>query len=117
MPRLVYGRAMATHTRVVLCTVPNDEVGARIARVLLEEHLVACVNLFPNVRSLYRFHGSVQDEREHLMLIKTRDDRYEALEKRIRELHPYDVCEVLALDVSAGSKPYLDWVLAETRDA
>lgn len=66
---------------------------------------------------MYRWNGAIQQEQEFLLVIKTRDDRYEKLEQRIRELHPYDVCEVLALEVMAGSKPYLDWVLAETRDA
>lgn len=107
----------STRTRVVFCTVPSEEVAVKIAHRVLEENLVACVNVLPRVRSLYRWNGSIQDEHELLLVIKTRDDRYEKLEQRIRELHPYDVCEVLALDVSAGSKPYLDWVLAETRDA
>jgi periplasmic divalent cation tolerance protein len=108
---------MATVTCVVLCTVPNEEVGVRIAHSLLEERLAACVNLLPQVRSLYRWNGAVQDDREQLLIIKTQRDRYEALEQRVRALHPYEVCEVLALDVSAGSAPYLDWVLQETRPA
>jgi periplasmic divalent cation tolerance protein len=108
---------MPTHSSVVLCTVPNEETGVRIARALLEEHLVACVNILPQVRSLYRFNGNIEDEQELLLVIKTRDDRYERLEQRIRDLHPYDVCEVIALPMSAGSKPYLDWILSETRDA
>jgi periplasmic divalent cation tolerance protein len=114
---LGYGARMATHTKVVLCTVPTDQVGERIARALLEENLAACVNILPGVRSLYRWQGAVQDEQELMLVIKTRHDRYEKLEQRLRELHPYDVCEVLAFDVAAGSKAYLDWVLAETRDA
>jgi periplasmic divalent cation tolerance protein len=108
---------MPTHTRVVFCTVPSEDVGVRIARALLEENLVACVNMLPQVRSLYRFNGNIEDERELLLVMKTRDDRYERLEERICELHPYEVCEVLALPVTDGSKAYLDWVLAETRDA
>jgi periplasmic divalent cation tolerance protein len=110
------GRA-STHTRVVLSTVPNEQVGEKIARALLEEHLVACVNIVPGVRSLYRWQGAIQDEQELLLVIKTRADRYEKLEQRLKELHPYDVCEVLAFDVAAGAKTYLDWILAETRDA
>jgi len=107
----------ATHTRVVLSTVPNEQVGEKIARALLEENLVACVNMVPGVRSLYRWQGNIQDEQEHLLVIKTRTDRYERVEQRLRELHPYEVCEVVAFDVIAGSKTYLDWILAETRDA
>jgi len=107
----------STHTRVVLSTVPNEQVGEKIARALLEENLVACVNMVPGVSSLYRWQGNIQDDRELLLVIKTRTDRYEKLEERLRELHPYEVCEVMAFDVAAGSKPYLDWILAETRDA
>jgi periplasmic divalent cation tolerance protein len=109
--------AGTTHTRVVLSTVPNAQVGERIARALLEENLVACVNMVPGVRSLYRWQGSIQDEQELMLVIKTRTDRYEKLEQRLRELHPYEICEVMAFDVVAGSKTYLDWILAETRDA
>ena len=99
----------------MLCTVPSAAVAEQLARVLLEERLVACVNVLPAVRSLYRWQGQVEDAEELLLVMKTAYDRYEALEARVRELHPYEVCEVLALDVAAGSAPYLDWVLAETR--
>lgn len=105
----------ATPVRVVLCTVPSEDVGVRIARQLVDEQLVACVNIVPGVRSIYRYQGKVEDDRELLLVMKTADDRLEALIPRVRELHPYDVCEVLALAVNAGSQPYLDWVLTETR--
>ncbi len=108
---------MPTHTLVVLSTVPDEQTGERIATALLEENLVACVNMLPGVRSLYRWQGALQKEQEWLLVIKTRGDRYDKLEQRLRELHPYEVCEILALDVARGSAPYLDWVLAETRDA
>jgi periplasmic divalent cation tolerance protein len=107
----------ATHTRVVLSTVPSEQVGEKIAQTLLEENLVACVNIVPGVRSMYRWQGSIQKDQEFLLVIKTRDDRYEKVEQRIRELHPYEICEVLALEVVAGAKSYLSWILAETRDA
>ena len=106
---------MITPVRVVLCTVPSEDDGVRIARQLLDEHLVACVNILPGVRSIYRYQGKVEDDRELLLVMKTADDRLGALVPRVRELHPYEVCEVLVLEVSAGSQPYLDWVLAETR--
>jgi periplasmic divalent cation tolerance protein len=106
---------MASEHRVVLCTVPNEQAGVSLARALVEERLVACVNIVPGVRSIYRFKGAVEDEQELLLVLKTSAARYQRLEQRIRELHPYDVCEVLALDVAAGSQPYLDWLSAETR--
>ena len=100
--------------RVVLSTVPNEQVGEQIAHALLKEQLAACVNIVPGLRSLYRWQGAVQDDRELLLIIKTRSEHYEALEQRIKALHPYEVCEVLAFDVAAGSRAYLDWVLGET---
>lgn len=103
-----------TNLRVVLCTVPSEQVAETIARALLDECLAACVNVLPGVRSLYRWQGKVEDERELLLVMKTQLSRYDALERRVRELHPYQVCEVLAFDVAAGAAGYLDWVLQET---
>ena len=99
----------------MLCTVPSAAVAEQLARTLLDERLVACVNVLPAVRSLYRWQGQVEDAEELLLVMKTARDRYDALEARVRALHPYEVCEVIALDVGAGSAPYFDWVLAETR--
>jgi periplasmic divalent cation tolerance protein len=104
-----------TAVRVVLCTVPTEEVGVRMARQLVDERLVACVNIVPGLRSIYRYQGKVEDDRELLLVMKTADDRVAPLVPRVRELHPYELCEVLVVDVSAGSQPYLDWVLSETR--
>jgi periplasmic divalent cation tolerance protein len=106
---------MTTPLRVVLCTVPSEDVGVQIAHQLLEEQLVACVNILPGVRSLYRWQGKLEDERELLLMMKTTGESLDALIPRVRELHPYEVCEVLALEVSAGSQPYMDWVMANSR--
>lgn len=103
-----------TPVGVVLVTAPDAETGARIARALLEDHLIACANLLPQVRSLYRWEGRVEDDPEVLLVLKTGRERVEALTERVRELHPYDVPEVIALPVTAGSAPYLKWVLEET---
>jgi periplasmic divalent cation tolerance protein len=99
--------------RVALVTAPDAEAGARIARTLVEERLAACVNLVPGVRSIYRWEGAVQDDGEVLLVVKTAAGRAEALAARVREVHPYDVPEVLLLAVQGGSAPYLDWVRAE----
>lgn len=104
-----------TGVRVVLSTVPSEAVGETLARALLDEQLAACVNIVPGVRSLYRFRGKLEDDHELLLVIKTTRDRYARLEERIRALHPYEVCEVVAVDVAAGAAPYLAWVLGETR--
>jgi periplasmic divalent cation tolerance protein len=106
---------VSTAAQVVLCTVPSTHVAEQIARTLLEERLVACVNVVPGVRSLYRWQGQIEEAQEHLLVMKTGTERYAELEARIRALHPYELCEVIALDVTTGSAPYLAWVLGETR--
>jgi periplasmic divalent cation tolerance protein len=106
-----------THARVVLCTVPSEAVAESLARTLLDESLVACVNIVPGVRSLYRWQGKLQDDRELLLVMKTQVARYAELEQRIRALHPYETCEVLSLEVAAGSEPYLAWLTRETERA
>ncbi len=100
----------AADVRIVLSTLPSSDVAASIARTLVEERLCACVNVLPAIRSIYRWQGTVHDEPEVLALIKTTADRYDALAERLRALHPYEVPEILALDVAAGAASYLAWV-------
>jgi len=100
--------------RVVLTTVPDAEVGARLARTLIEEKLAACVNLVPGVRSFYRWQGQLEDASEVMLLVKTRADRCAALAARIQALHPYELPEVLELSASGGSAAYLEWVGRES---
>lgn len=101
--------------RVMLCTAPADKA-PDLARALVEERLVACVNLIPGVRSFYRWEGAVQDDAESLMVMKTTEEGAARVLARLPELHPYDVPEILALPVGAGHPPYVAWVGAETRD-
>ena len=97
-------------TLVVLVTVPSTDVGATLGRTLVEEHLAACVNVVPAVRSIYFWEGRVQDEGEALLVVKTGRERYPALQRRILDLHPYSVPEILALPVESGSPDYVAWV-------
>lgn len=103
----------ATDVRVLLVTAP-EEAAEELVRALVEEHLVACGNVVPGLVSIFRWEGGVERSTEVLLMLKTRRDRVEELTERIAELHPYDVPEVLALPVSEGSAPYLEWVLRET---
>lgn len=103
-----------TDLSVVLCTVPSEDVGVAIARAVVEGSLAACVNIVPGVRSIYRYQGKVEDDRELLLVIKTRTDKIAALEVAIRALHPYEVPEVIALDITTGAAPYLAWVREQT---
>lgn len=104
-----------TDVLVVLVTSPTPERAAELARTLVEERLAACGNVVPGVRSIYRWEGKVEDEQEVLLVLKTTRARLEALRARVLALHPYQVPEVLALSVEAGSAAYLEWVAAETR--
>lgn len=102
-----------TDTRILLVTVPDHDTGSAIVRRLVEEGLVACGNLVPGLLSIYRWEGQVQEDPELLVVLKTHRDRIDELLVRIPELHPYDVPEVLALPVSEGFEPYVDWVARE----
>ena len=103
----------ATDVRTALVTAPDSGTAERIARTLVEEGLVACVNLVPGVVSLYRWEGEVQRDQEVLMVLKTTAGRAEAVRARVVEEHPYDVPEVLVLPVVAGHPAYLNWVRDE----
>ncbi len=98
-----------------LCTCPDADAANAIAERLLQERLCACVNLLPQVQSIYRWQGAVERAQEVLMLIKTTQARYAALEQRIAALHPYSVPEVIALPIQAGLPAYLQWLAEETR--
>ena len=95
---------------VVLTTVARVEDAEYIAREMVERRLAACVNILPPVTSVYRWQGEVTREPEHLLLMKTRKDRFEALCARLVEIHPYETPEVVALPVAAGHAPYLQWI-------
>jgi periplasmic divalent cation tolerance protein len=96
---------------VVLVTAPDAEVGAGIARALVEEKLAACGNVVPGLRSIYRWQGKVEDASEALLVLKTTRERFKEVVDRVRALHPYDVPEVIALPVAAGYDEYLDWIV------
>jgi periplasmic divalent cation tolerance protein len=95
---------------LVLSTLPGPEKAAEIARALVEARLAACVSLVPAVRSIYRWQGAVSDDTETLAIIKTTAERYDELARRLVELHPYEVPEVIAIPVAAGHAAYLAWL-------
>jgi periplasmic divalent cation tolerance protein len=100
---------------VVLVSVPNSDVGERLAEALVGEELAACVNLVGEVQSIYRWQGKIEREREQLCLIKSTRDVFEALRARVVSLHPYAVPEVIALPISDGHAPYVEWILASVK--
>jgi len=100
--------------KAVLVTTGSEEQAVSIARVLVGERLAACVNVVGPVRSIYRWRDAIEDDREYLLIAKTRATLYIKLEKRVRELHTYEMPEVLALNADRGSPPYVKWVLEST---
>lgn len=100
---------------IVLSTAPDGETAERIANALVNERLAACVNLVPGLVSIYHWKGAVSRDPEVLCLAKTRRALLARLAKRLKELHPYEVPELIALPVAAGARTYLQWLLAETR--
>ena len=100
---------------VVLVTVGSEQEAETIATALLEERLAACVNVTSPVRSLYRWEGRIADDREWQMVIKTQARLFEALSARVRALHSYDLPEIIALPVLAGTTDYVDWIQNETK--
>jgi periplasmic divalent cation tolerance protein len=103
-----------TEAIVVLCTVPKDFDAEPLARELVERSLAACVQIGPGVNSVYRWRGAVEKSEERLLLIKSRCGLFAGLEAAIKARHPYEVPEIVALEVSAGHAPYLDWLAAST---
>jgi len=107
---------MTATVLIVLCTCPDEEVAGRIAETLVAERLAACVNQVAGVRSTYLWLGEIAHDAETLLLIKTTDGRFGALAARLRELHPYELPEVVAIPVSRGLPEYLQWVTTCTEE-
>lgn len=100
--------------RLVFVTCPDRVTAERIARALVEERLAACGNVLPDLVSIYRWEGAVETDAECLLLLKTRDGLLDPLSDRLHALHPYDVPELLAVEVERGAPAYLRWVVEET---
>lgn len=95
---------------IVLCTVPDTATGEALSLQLVEAGLAACVNIIPGLTSIYRWQGKVQRDAELLLLIKTRRDRFEPLSAALRERHPYELPEIIAIPLITGLPAYLDWI-------
>jgi periplasmic divalent cation tolerance protein len=95
---------------VVFCTTPDAQVAEDIARTIVEEGFAGCVNIVPSVRSFYTWEGRLQEDSEALMIIKTKKKLFQSLERRIKDLHPYSVAEIISIDITEGAKEYLDWL-------
>ena len=95
---------------VVYITAPSREEAEKIARHLLQEKTAACVNIVENIKSLFWWEGKVDEAGEFLLIAKTTPERFPQLEAAVKAVHSYDVPEIIALPVTAGSQAYLDWI-------
>ncbi len=98
---------------VVLTTLPDDRAAEALAGALVHERLIACANIVPGAKSVYRWEGEVRHDREALVILKTTRAALPRLRERLPELHPYDVPELIAFDVVDGAEAYLHWVRSE----
>ena len=99
---------------VIYCTVPNEFNANLIATTLVEENLAACVNILPSITSIYKWEGIMQNDTEMLLIIKTREENFEKVEAKIKELHEYTVPEIIALPIIKGNEEYQSWIIKET---
>jgi len=100
---------------LVLVTCGSEQEALKIAHFLVEDRLAACVNLISPVRSIYRWEGKICDEREWILFVKTKKERFEEVEKQVKARHSYSVPEIIALPIVDGSVSYLDWIKEMTR--
>ncbi len=101
---------------LVLTTVPDENTGHTIAEQLVKERLSACVTVSAASQSFYWWQGKISNEKEHILFIKTKTALFTDLEKKIEEIHPYEVPEIVALPFLEGSSKYLSWIEKETKD-
>lgn len=100
---------------MVLTTTPDEETSTRIAQTVVGERLAACVQVLPGITSFYRWEGKIEKSGERLLLLKTTRERLKELTARIESLHPYEVPEVTAFEITGGTDKYIHWVQEETK--
>jgi periplasmic divalent cation tolerance protein len=96
--------------QAILCTCPTGEIAQNIAQQLVQEKLAACVNILPNIVSVYRWQENVVSETEVQLVIKSKEQYFNLLSDKIKQLHPYDTPEIIALNIQQGDKQYLNWI-------
>ncbi len=101
---------MSSDYQIILCTCPDNDTAENIASLLVEAHLAACVSILPNITSIYRWQGQIEHAEELLLVIKTRQEAYLALEDIIKRHHPYEIPEIIALPIERGLPDYLHWM-------
>ena len=105
---------MMIDARIVLTTAGSSQEAEKIATALVERRLAACVNIIPQIQSVYRWQGNVERTAEWLLIIKSRAAAFELVRDVIKEIHSYELPECIMVEIESGSKPYLDWIMHNT---
>lgn len=96
--------------QLLLCTCPDQVTAEKIAKLLVSERLAACVNVLPGITSFYIWEGQAESAQEHLLLVKAKQENYPALEAAIKNHHPYELPEIIAISIERGLPEYLNWI-------
>jgi periplasmic divalent cation tolerance protein len=103
-------RIMPANHQIIFCTCPDKDTATTLARLLVESRLAACVNIMPGLTSVYSWQGQIESAEEHLLLIKAHKDHYQAIETILRTHHPYQLPEIIAVNIERGLPDYLHWI-------
>ena len=95
---------------IIYCTCPDIETADRISRLAIRQHMAACVNQLPGITSVYEWDGKIQQNQEVLLIIKSTQERFDAIQNLIREEHPYELPELIAVPITQGLPDYLEWI-------
>jgi len=101
---------MSSAYTIVLCSCPDSETATNIAEYLVANKLAACVNVLPNVLSIYTWQGNIEQANEQLLVIKTKVDSYNDIQHAILEIHPYELPEIISVPIDTGLSTYLNWI-------
>jgi periplasmic divalent cation tolerance protein len=108
---LKLGEKMAA---IIFTTIDNEQDARKIAHILVEEQMVACVNIIPNIESIYRWKGSIEEEKEFILIAKTVDENITKTIKRIKEFHTYELPDIIAIPITDGLEEYIEYINRET---
>jgi periplasmic divalent cation tolerance protein len=103
-------RNMSSNHQIIFCTCPDKNTAENLARLLVSSNTAACVNILPGITSIYTWKGQIESADEHLLLIKAHQDDYLAIETTLREHHPYELPEIIAVSIERGLPEYLHWI-------
>jgi periplasmic divalent cation tolerance protein len=101
---------MPTRYQIILCTCPDKDTAEKLAQLLVDDKLAACVNILPGITSIYLWQKQIESAQEHLLLIKANKSSYQAIEAKIKKHHPYELPEIITVPIENGLPEYLHWI-------